>query len=111
MLSLFGCGGTSSIPSEGVFVNKWGTKGTGAGQFGAPLDVAVASDGNVYVTEMYNFRIQKFTSAGVFVNKWGTKGTGAGQFEGAGGIAVAPDGSVYVADTQNDRIQKFLPGP
>ena len=97
--------------AEGVFVNKWGTDGTGAGQFDGPNGVAVAPDGNVYVTEMYNVRIQKFTSAGVFVNKWGTKGTGAGQFEGAGGVAVAPDGSVYVADTQNDRIQKFLPGP
>ena len=111
MPSLFGCGETSSIPSEGVFGSKWGTEGTGAGQFDMPNGVAVAPDGNVYVTEMYNYRIQKFTSAGVFVNKWGTKGTGAGQFEGAGGVAVAPDGSVYVADTQNDRIQKFLPGP
>ena len=111
MLSLFGCGGTSSIPSEGVFGSKWGTEGTGAGQFDMPNGVAVAPDGSVYVLDFQNDRIQKFTSAGVFVNKWGTKGTGAGQFEGAGGVAVAPDGSVYVADTQNDRIQKFLPGP
>ena len=111
MLSLFGCGGTSSIPSEGVFGSKWGTEGTGAGQFDMPNGVAVAPDGNVYVTEMYNFRIQKFTSAGVFVNKWGMDGTGDGQFTGPTGVAVASDGSVYVADVANHRIQKFSPGP
>ena len=85
MLSLFGCGGTSSIPSEGVFGSKWGTEGTGAGQFDMPNGVAVAPDGSFYVLDFQNDRSQKFTSEGVFVNKWGTKGTGAGQFEGAGG--------------------------
>ena len=48
------------IPSSGVFVSKWGTKGTGDGQFQYPRGVAVASDGSVYVADTYNSRIQKF---------------------------------------------------
>ena len=46
---------------EGVFIIKWGTQGTGDGQFDYPVDVAVASDGSVYVAEIGNQRIQKFS--------------------------------------------------
>ena len=60
MLSLFGCIGTSSSPSEGVFGSKWGTEGTGPGQFDGPSGIAVASDGSVYVTDYFNHRVQKF---------------------------------------------------
>ena len=61
MLSLFGWGETSSNPSEGVFVSKWGSEGTSNGQFDAPMGIAVASDGSVYVAERGNHRIQKFS--------------------------------------------------
>ncbi|GIS95121.1 MAG: hypothetical protein CM1200mP22_23580 [Dehalococcoidia bacterium] len=50
--------------SEGVFVSKWGTLGTGDGQFNYPLGVSVASDGSVYVADAFNHRIQKFTPEG-----------------------------------------------
>jgi len=61
MLSLFGCDGTSTSPSEGVFDAKWGTEGTGVGQFYQPGDVAVASDGSVYLADTVNHRIQRFS--------------------------------------------------
>jgi DNA-binding beta-propeller fold protein YncE len=60
ILSLFGCGGTSSTPSEGVFGSQWGTEGSGDGEFNWPQGVAVASDGSVYVSDSKNNRIQKF---------------------------------------------------
>ena len=101
----------SASPSEGVFDAKWGTEGTGVGQFYQPGDVAVASDGSVYVADTFNHRIQKFTSAGVFVSQWGTEGEGTEEFGWPSGVAVASDGSVYVADTVNSRIQRFSPGP
>jgi len=47
--------------SEGVFGSKWGTEGTGDGQFDNPAGVAVASDGSVYVADSLNDRIQKFS--------------------------------------------------
>ena len=70
----------------------------------------MASDGSVYVADMGNHRIQKFTSEGVFVTKWGSLGTGDGQFDVRFGVSVAPDGSVYVSDMDNHRIQKFSSG-
>ena len=93
-----------------VFVTKWGTLGSGDGQFSEPRDVEVASDGNAYVADTGNNRVQKFTSAGVFTSQWGTQGTGDGEFKLPHDVEVAPDGSVYVADTNNHRIQKFSMG-
>jgi|GEM_PF-6797232 len=98
------------IPSSGAFDRKWGTQGSGDGQFSLPRGVALGSDGSIYVTDGDNNRIQKFTPEGVFVSKWGTWGTSDGEFNEPIGIAVASDGSVYVADTSNHRIQKFAPG-
>ena len=45
----------------GVRLTGLGTRGTGDGQFGYPQDVAVASDGSVYVADGGNHRIQKFS--------------------------------------------------
>ena len=45
---------------EGEFVSKWGTEGTGPGQFQSPINIAVAPDGSVYVAGTGNDRIQRF---------------------------------------------------
>jgi serine/threonine protein kinase len=73
-----------------------------------PSDVAVDPDGNVFVADMANQRIQKFTNDGTFITKWGEKGyIDGGEFNGPIGVAVDLDGNLYVADRTNYRIQKF----
>ena len=91
------------------FITKWGTSGSGDGQFNSPFGVAVAADGTVYVADRFNHRIQVFSPTGVFQGEWGTLGSGDGQFSSPVGVAVAPDGNIYVADAANDRIQYFSP--
>ena len=57
----------------GVFLSKWGTFGTGEGQFDNPWGIAVMPGGFVYVADLFNYRIQKFGPAGVpvFPITWG----------------------------------------
>jgi Domain of unknown function (DUF5011)/HYR domain/PKD domain/NHL repeat/6-bladed beta-propeller len=93
--------------SSGVFQLKWGTAGSGNGQFLNACGVAVDSAGNVYVADQNNQRIQKFSSTGSFLAKWGTNGSGDGQLKGPMGIGIDSSDNVYVADTGNDRIQVF----
>jgi len=89
------------------FVRAWGCEGSSAGQFDVPFGVAVDRNGDVYVTDFYNHRIQKFSSDGTYITQWGDEGTGSGQFKRPHHIAVDSAGYVYVADYGNHRIQKF----
>ena len=89
------------------FLAKWGTPGSGNGQFYNPYDAAVDGDGNVYVVDYGNSRIQKFDGDGGYLTQWGGYGSGNGQFNNPVGVAIDGDGNVYVADYNNNRIQKF----
>lgn len=94
-------------PELYVFDLKWGSFGSGDGQFQYPVKIAVDGSGHVYVSDFNNYRVQKFTSTGGFVTKWGSRGSGDGQFDSPMGIAVDGSNHVYVADYSNHRIQKF----
>src|SRR5262249_13820087 len=93
--------------SSGTFLTKWGSHGTGNGEFSVPFYVTVDAIGSVYVADTGNYRIQKFTSDGTFLLTWGNRGTNPGQFLGPGGLAADGSGDIYVADTGSARIQKF----
>jgi uncharacterized protein (TIGR03663 family) len=84
-----------------------GSQGQNEGQFSQPRGIAVSPDGNIYVTDSGNHRVQVFTPQGQFLRSWGGPGAEPGQFTEPWGIAVAPNGDVYVADTWNHRVQWF----
>ena len=63
-----------------------------------PLGVAVDGNGNIYVADSNNYRIQKFTSGGQFVATWGSRGEEEGEFNDPAHVAVDDSDYVYVAD-------------
>jgi DNA-binding beta-propeller fold protein YncE len=88
-----------------TFVKSWGVKGSGPGQFNEPYGIAVDKEGFVYVTDVRNSRVQKFTGDGEFVTEWG--GKGKERFEKPVGIAVDGGGSVFISDYDADNVKKF----
>ena len=95
-----------------VYVESFGSQGAADGQFETPYGIAVDTDGNVYVADSGNDRLQKFVpSAGTLSHVWsyGSRGTGDGEFRSPSGVDVDSAGDIYVADTENHRAQKFTP--
>ena len=81
--------------------------------FSAPNSVALDTQGNIYVIDASNSRVQKFDRDGKFLTMWGSQGKDDGQFMFGGSdvpqgdVAVDAAGNVYIADYGNYRVQKF----
>ncbi len=95
----------ASTDNTTEFSSKFGSFGSGNGQFANPFDIEFDSAGNIYVLELDNSRVQKFNSAGVYQSQFGTSGVGDGQFQFPRGLGIDSDDNIYVADLA--RVQKF----
>jgi sugar lactone lactonase YvrE len=95
---------------EGHVLFAWGKRGHpryGA-PFNHPSDVAVAENGDVYVSDGYgNSTVHRFSADGELKQSWGRLGRGPGEFMTPHGIWVLDDGRVAVGDRENDRVQVF----
>jgi DNA-binding beta-propeller fold protein YncE len=84
--------------------------------------LAIDSEGNIFVADMYNHRVQKFDAQGKFLTTWGTyhpisviksvfnfifSTGGEGVFNYPARIAVDGEDRVYVSDSYNNRVQVF----
>ncbi len=89
----------------GKFLRSWD------GDFKTPHGLRIDAGGNVWVADMDNHLVQKFTSEGKLLLALGQKdkpGLGADKFNRPADVAVGPDGEIYIADGYgNSRIAKF----
>jgi hypothetical protein len=78
--------------------------------FNHPSDVAVDKEGNVYVLDTGNARIQKFGPDGKYLSTIGGKGQGPGEFMLPDGIDFDRNGNLVVADSAQSRIKLVIDG-
>jgi tripartite motif-containing protein 71 len=95
------------LVTQPQFAGSFGSVGSGNGQMKAPADVAVDTQGNVWVVDKSNNRIEKFDAAGKFVAAYGSAGAGNGQFNRPTAIALTAKGELLVTDAGNCRVQRF----
>ncbi len=77
--------------------------------FYIPEDVVKDKDGNLYVLDAGNFRIQKFNRKGQFILSFGNEGQGPGEFRLPSDIGIDEEGNIHVSDMVNRRIEIFSP--
>ncbi len=92
-------------------LGKPGVSGNGPDTFNAPTDVAVAPNGDIFVSDGHggdtNARIVKFSKDGQFIKAWGKRGSGPGEFALNHSLAFDSAGRLFVADRSNNRIEIF----
>lgn len=112
---------TDGVNQRIVVINKntfqitgeFGKAGEGEGEFRIPKDITAGQNGLLYVSDVYNGRIQVFKSSGEFVSQYGRYSGLLGCFLGIEGIAVTRDEKVFVVDSKfrdkksKDEIQVF----
>ncbi len=77
--------------------------------FYMPSDIVLDKEGNVYVLDSGNHRIQKFDPNGNYLATFGRRGQGPGDFQYPQSIDLDPDGNLYVSDSGNQKIQIIKP--
>ncbi|CAF1523743.1 unnamed protein product [Rotaria magnacalcarata] len=91
-----------------------GTSGTGSSYLNKAAGFAMDTSSNIYITDMYNSRIQYWTSGastGVTVIGNGSCGNLTNQLcYPYNVIRDSSTGNIYVADTVNQRVVRYLPG-
>lgn len=93
----------------GAHVMDIGQRGTGAGEFNLPRDLAIGRDGRLYVVDGGNFRVQVFDAEGRYLTSFGKVGRQFGDFSRPKEIATDAEGNVYVVDTAFGNYQIFSP--
>ena len=103
---------------EYTFLNEFGEKGEGDGQFAKKLFTAFDNEGNIYITDTENFKIHKFNETGTFIYEIKVKESSNFQFINPTSITIGRDKSIYVMDwilthitgTIDPKIFNYAPG-
>ncbi|PLX74866.1 MAG: hypothetical protein C0614_11560 [Desulfuromonas sp.] len=82
-------------------------RGNADGAFHAPQGLGVASNGNLYVADMFNARIEYFSPDGEFIGKFGERGDRIDQLDNPKDVAFDSEGNLYIIDSRAARLSIY----
>ncbi len=105
---------TIAVPyfKDGTTVAGGNDNGVGPNQLSFPTDVFVDNNGNIFISDNGNNRIQKWAPGareGITVAGGNGHGSAPNQLNFPVGLFINSEGALYIADVYNNRIQKWLP--
>ena len=86
----------SRFTKDGKFIRSFGKLGSGQVEFRTPHDLAMDSEGRLFVADRGNMRIQILGQDGAFIAEWK-------QFGRPSGVTIR-DGMIYVADSESNGV-------
>ena len=84
---------------KNAHVSGYGSGGSGNGEFDDAYGITQGPNGNLYVADKDNHRVQVLDKNGTFIKKFGENGTAPGQFSQPRDLIFLPDGRLIVGDS------------
>lgn len=110
--------------SNGDYLMEWGTMGSGPGEFNTPHDLAMDSQGRLFVGDRGNNRIQIFNQDGTYIDEWAHFGRPSGIYinkftdtlystDSTSNVGNNPGikRGIYIGNAQTGELQHFIPDP
>ena len=86
---------------------KFGKAGSKIGELFHPTNIAIGPNGDIFIVETNNFRVQRFTAEGKALRVYGEVGDTPGKFARPKGIAIDRAGRIYVGDAAFQNVQIY----
>jgi DNA-binding beta-propeller fold protein YncE len=86
---------------------SFGQRGTGEGEFSFPTSLTFGIEGNLFVVDQINSRVQLFEADGEYLDQFGSLGVGFANFVRPKDVAVDEAGLIYVTDNAFNNVQLF----
>ncbi|MDH5691865.1 MAG: 6-bladed beta-propeller [Gammaproteobacteria bacterium] len=93
----------------GELLHTIGKRGEDSAEFNLPLQLSTDTEGNIYIVDSANFRVQGFNPQGKHIVSFGSAGRQPGQFSRPKGITTDLNGNILVVDTAFGNFQIFDP--
>jgi len=79
----------TNVPARARFLLEWGRKGSAPSEFNFPIGIAINRKGELFVTDFYNARVQRFNPGGKLLSTFPVQ-------PNPGGLAIDGNGDLYI---------------
>ena len=96
------------MSDKGRYLDQWGTRGKGDGQFDEPVALAIDRNSDfLVVLDKGTYRLHKFELDGTFLLSFGQEGSRKGMLKEPVDVTIDALDYIYILDRDRDLVLKF----